>query len=144
MIGVALYLLDNSVVQRMPRARPVGDAVLEFTGRGDLLACSDVSLLEAGHSARNATEHARILNSLGEDFHRLPLTDQVGVVATDLQAGLFASGHGRAVGVGDLLLAATAIVHDAVLVHYDADFELLAEADQRLRHRWIVPRGSVD
>ena len=43
----------------------------------------------------------------------------------------------------DLLIAATALVHDCEVLHYDSDFDLLADAEPALRARWIVPRGSV-
>lgn len=138
------YLLDNSVLQRLDRSEPVRVAVERLMGRGDLLASSDVSLLEAGYSAVTAADHARIMHALGTVFLRLPLSEEVGRVAFDLQSALFASSIGRAAGVIDLLHAATAICHGAVIVHYDADFEVLASVDPRLRQHWIVPAGSVD
>jgi len=85
-----------------------------------------------------------VVGNLGGELHRLSVTDQVGLVALALQGALFAAGKGRAVGIVDLLIAATAIVHHAVIVHYDADFELLAGVEARLKQRWIVPPGSVD
>ena len=141
---MAVFLMDNSVVQRLDRAPEVRGAVLELSGRGDLLATSDVSVLEAGYSARSAVDHMLIVADLSESFVRLPLNEDVGTVALALQAGLFATGRGRAVGAPDLLHAATAIVHRAVVIHYEADFELLAGVDDRLQQRWIVPPGSVD
>lgn len=138
------YLLDNSVLQRLDRSTPVREATERLMGRGDLLASSDVSVLEAGFSAVRVEEHQRVVSLLTEVFIRLPLSPDVGAVAVELQSGLFAAGQGRAAGVVDLLRAATAIVHDAVLVHYDSDFEVLAEVDSRLRQEWIVPAGTVD
>ena len=42
-------------------------------------------------------------------------------------------------------MAVTAdLQHDAVLLHYDHDFDLIAEVADALRHQWIVARGSVD
>ena len=137
------FLLDNSVLHRLDRAPAVRAATELLIGRGDLLASSDVSILEAGFSARNAEDHARIRALLGDTFVRLPLSADVGAVALEMQTVLFGQGIGRAVGVMDLLHAATAVVHDAVLVHYDADFEALAGVDARLQQEWIVPRGSV-
>jgi predicted nucleic acid-binding protein len=80
----------------------------------------------------------------GDAASLLPLCAETGVVAAELQRALFDAGRGRAVGVVDLLHAATAICHRAVVLHHDADFEALADVDGRLRHRWVVPRGSVD
>lgn len=82
-------------------------------------------------------------NSVVQRWDRVPAVLEV-AERLELQASLFAVGMGRAVGVVDLLHAAAAIAHDAVLVHYDADFELLAEVDDRLRQEWVVPRGSID
>lgn len=64
-------------------------------------------------------------------------------MALDLQASLAAAGTLRAVGPVDLLIAATAVQHELTVLHYDGDFELLAEADDRVAQRWVVPRGSV-
>lgn len=138
------YLLDNSVLQRLDRDAAVLGAVLDLTVRGDLLATSDVTSLEAGFSARSASDHAEVMETLTRAFLRLPLTPEVGEVGVELQAALFAAGMGRAVGMVDLLHAATAIAHGAVVVHYDSDFEPLARVDERLQQRWIVPPGSVD
>lgn len=42
-----------------------------------------------------------------------------------------------------LLIAATALVHECEILHYDSDYDLLAAAEPGLRTRWIVPQGSV-
>jgi predicted nucleic acid-binding protein len=141
---VTLYLLDNSVYQRLGRHHQVAAAVERFLGRGDLLASSDVSRLEAAFSARSRKDYGRIVTGLRDETLLLGLTDAVGTVAGELQDALAVQGKWRAVGVIDLLHAATAIVHDAVVVHYHADFELLGEVDERLRHEWVVPKGSID
>lgn len=137
-------LLDNSVIQRAPRDETVASAVRLLSDRGHVLCSSAVSCLEAGYSARSRREHDEVLRRLTQSFVLLPLVTAVGEVAAQLQSAMFAVGVGRAVGVVDLLHAATAIVHDAVVVHYDADFEHIAKVDSRFRQVWIVPAGSVD
>ena len=62
----------------------------------------------------------------------------------DIQNDLFHGGYIRAVGVTDTLIAAYAIVNDAGVVHYDRDFELIADVRDDFRHRWIAERGSLD
>jgi predicted nucleic acid-binding protein len=141
---MTLYLVDNSVLQRFPRSPAVHAAVMDLMGRGDLAACSDLSIIEAGYSAKSADDHRQIVEAWSSILLRLGLSDEVGPVAFDLQAAMFRAGRGRSAGTFDLLQAATAIVHGAVVIHYDADFELLADVDDRLRQQWIVPRGSVD
>ena len=49
----------------------------------------------------------------------------------------------RAAGIIDLLTAATAEFHGAVVVHYDEDFEHIATVT-RQPHIWVAPKGSVD
>ena len=137
-------LVDNSVLQRLARSAGIAEAVRSALESGGVLCSSEVSRLEAGYSARSVHEHAEIIDRLTIDFELLPLSAETGVVAAELQSALFEAGQGRAVGVVDLLHAATAICHRAVVLHYDADFEVLADVDGRLRHRWVVPRGSVD
>jgi predicted nucleic acid-binding protein len=61
----------------------------------------------------------------------------------ELQWALFEAAKGRAAGVVDLLIAGIAVEHDAVVLHYDSDFDVLASVDRRFRARWVVPRGSV-
>jgi predicted nucleic acid-binding protein len=53
-----------------------------------------------------------------------------------------ARGQHRAAGVIDLLTAALAEHHGAVVMHYDADFEQIARVTGQ-QQRWIVPRGSI-
>jgi predicted nucleic acid-binding protein len=141
---MTLYLLDNSVLQRIPRSPVVQESVARLMGKGDLLACSDMSLLEAGYSGTSVEHHREILATWSSSLLRLGLSDEVGTVALGIQTAMFAAGVGRAAGTFDLLQAASAIVHGAVVVHYDADFEHIAACDARLVQQWIVPRGSLD
>jgi predicted nucleic acid-binding protein len=137
-------LLDNSVLQRLSRAPAVVVAVHQRIERGDVLCSCPTLALEAGFSARSPTDHAGIVSRLTGDFELLPLAPEVCDLAVDLQRSLFEAGQGRAVGVIDLLTAATAVWHEATVLHYDADFERVAAADRRVRQRWVVQRGSVD
>ncbi len=59
-----------------------------------------------------------------------------------LQASLGNGGRVRAAGVNDLVIAATAIVHGAVVLHYDAGYEHIATVPE-LDQIWVVPRGSA-
>jgi predicted nucleic acid-binding protein len=67
----------------------------------------------------------------------------VSVAAQSLQRALVERGTHRGPKVVDLLIAATALVHDIEILHYDSDYDVLAAAEPRLRVRWVVPRGSV-
>ncbi|MGX1933854.1 PIN domain-containing protein [Microbacterium resistens] len=143
-----VFLVDNSVLQRVHRSPAVADALIELLSYGDLGGCLP-QRLEEGYSARSAREHDAIMAA--SDRARIFLTpdERVAEIAIDLQRRLFHAGIGRAAGVSDLQIAATAIRHSAdrqrvVVVHYDADFDSIAQVAPELEHRWIVPRGSVD
>jgi hypothetical protein len=41
-------------------------------------------------------------------------------------------------------IAAVAVCFGAVVLHYDSDFDHIAEAYPQFVARWIVTRGSVD
>jgi predicted nucleic acid-binding protein len=50
-------------------------------------------------------------------------------------------GQHRAPSIADLFVASVALTNDATVLHYDKDFELIADVTG-LRHEWIVPRGT--
>ncbi len=62
--------------------------------------------------------------------------------ALDVQRRLAARSMTRAVGIRDLLVAATAEVAGVTLLHYDADFEHVAAITGQ-PVEWVVPRGTV-
>lgn len=106
-------------------------------------------LLEECYSARSAADCHTILadNEHGKVF--LAPDDEVARIAVEIQGLLFDAGIGRAVGVSDLQIAATALRHTGpeqavTVVHYDADFDQVSRVRPDLRARWIVPAGSVD
>ncbi|MBA2696180.1 MAG: PIN domain-containing protein [Actinobacteria bacterium] len=132
--------MDNSVFQRLPRQPHVADALRSFAVRGLFATCLPITL-EAGHSATSGADHARVIELIGTR-RRLPMSDEIERQALTLQSALWNSGLVRAAGVNDLMIAAAAIVHDATVLHYDADYEHIARVS-KLAHQWVVPRGSA-
>ena len=51
-------------------------------------------------------------------------------------------GQHRAVGLPDLLIAAVAERAGLTVLHYDADYDLVAAVTGQPA-RWVVPRGAV-
>jgi predicted nucleic acid-binding protein len=70
--------------------------------------------------------------TLDEDWRR----------ALDVQAALWRSGRMRAVGFPNLLIAAIAERERVTLLHYDSDYDLIAQITGQPT-RWVVPRGTV-
>jgi predicted nucleic acid-binding protein len=59
-----------------------------------------------------------------------------------VQAALVQRGQHRSAGVADLLIAATAEIEGLTVLHYDADFDLIAEITGQ-PCEWVVPKGTV-
>ena len=138
-MAVTSYLVDKSVLSRLDKP-PVAAALMPYLGQ--LATCGTV-LLELGWSATSTEHYDRMMDDLA--WYQVLDVDQATLeLALGVQRALVAQGHHRGPGVADLILAATAITHSAVVLHYDHDFELIAQVDDRLLHRWIVPRGSID
>ena len=75
-------------------------------------------------------------------FEYLPIDDNHWNRAFRAQHSLARSGRHRAVGIADLLTATVAAQHRLTLVHYDADFEIVAQVID-LDHRWVADRGTL-
>ncbi|TQK72331.1 PIN domain-containing protein [Nocardioides sp. SLBN-35] len=142
-----LYLLDNSVTQRVHRAPTVAQAVVGLLATGELASCLP-QILEECYSARSAADHRTILDADRRAKVYLPPDEEVARIAVELQGLLFGAGMGRAVGVSDLQIAATALRHShedqvVTIVHYDADFDHAQQVRPDLSAQWIVPRGTI-
>jgi predicted nucleic acid-binding protein len=99
-------------------------------------------LLEAGCSARNARDHAELLDELLALPH-FPVDEAVEQRAIDAQRQLARAGHHRLPPV-DLLVAAIADRHRLGVLHYDRDYDLLAEkTDLEFDSVWLAPAGSL-
>jgi predicted nucleic acid-binding protein len=136
-----LYLVDTSAHARTrhPAVRNVIAGLLV-----DRAAATCVTVdLEAGYSGRDVTEVRTIAERRRSLYVVLPISEVIADRAREVQVRMAARGHHRAAGVIDLLTAAVAEHHGAVIMHYDNDFEHIAAVTGQ-PHAWIVPRGSVD
>ena len=62
--------------------------------------------------------------------------------ALDVQASLWHGRRMRAVGLPDLLIAAVAGREHVAVLHYDGDYELIAQVTGQPT-QWVVPHGTV-
>jgi len=136
-----LYLADTSAVARI--SQPAVRAELERLGRLGLLATSVTVDLEVLYSARSPNEYAAIAQQREIGFTDLPLHAEIGRRARSVQAELARRSQHRAAGVVDLLTAAIAEHHGAVVLHYDRDFDHISAVTGQ-QTRWIVPAGDAD
>lgn len=133
------HLLDTSVLTRL-RMRRLREAVEPRARRGEL-ARAGISDLEIGFSARNAEEWDRLAEAI-EVFALVETTASHVRRAKQVQR-MLASRDKRGRKLPDLLVAAAAEAEGLCVLHYDGDFDLIAEATGQ-PCEWVLPRGSVD
>ena len=110
---------------------------------GGLAACCSVTDLEQLFSARSGVEHREWRDDIALRFVRTAITQRVFDRAIAVQGLLADKGQHRAASIPDLIVAAVGEQADLTLLHYDADFDLIATVTGQ-RVEWVVPRGSVD
>ena len=136
-----VYLLDKSALARVAR-QPTVRAALQRLDETGVLATTAVIDLEIGYSARNLAEFDSVAADRAALYQEFPLTRAVTDRARQVQRELVSVGRHRGPGVSDLLIAATAEMFGAVVVHYDHDFDVIAAVTAQAVE-WIVPAGSV-
>jgi len=62
--------------------------------------------------------------------------------ALDVQGVLWRRGRVRVAGFPDLLIAAVAEREHVTLLHYDSDYDFIAEVTGQ-QMLWVVPRGTA-
>jgi predicted nucleic acid-binding protein len=134
----ARYLADKSALARFPLP-DVGHRLRPLLEDGLIATCGIVDL-EVLYSARSLGDYEATLAER-RSLEEIPITPEVIARAIDIQHGLARRGQHR-VPIPDLLIAATAESADLTVLHYDSDFELIAQVSN-LAQEWVVSRGSA-
>jgi predicted nucleic acid-binding protein len=140
-VSPATWLVDKSVLARLARPE-VREVVLPRVQVGRI-AISIVTELEIGFSARSVDDYLTTRRTLVDYLVPILIAPRAERRAREIQAELVRGGQHRAVSIPDLLMAAAAEVEQLSVLHYDADFELIASITGQPT-QWVVPRGSVD
>jgi predicted nucleic acid-binding protein len=139
-VAVATHLADKSALARMDNvavARRLGPMI----EAGSVGTCGIIEL-EVRFSARSHPEYEQISYDRALGYESFPMPDEIWDRALQVQAVLSERGQLRAVKFPDLLIAATAERHRLAVIHYDADYDLIAGVtDQDCE--WVVPQGSI-
>lgn len=133
------HLLDTSVLTRLHQ-ETIREAIEPAAERGEL-ARAGIGDLEIGYSARSAPEWDRLADAL-QAFELVETTAEHLRRARQVQR-MLAAKHQRGRKVPDLLVAAAAEARNLTVLHYDADFDLIASVTGQ-SCGWVVPAGSVD
>lgn len=133
---MSTYLVDNSIWQKAGRSDRIAARLRELAPQQVLITCAP-QVLEYCHSARSPAEFASMRRDM-DDLLPAP-THPTTSETLDLQQRLWAAGYVRAAGAFDCLIAAYAVVNDAILLHSDRDFTYIAAATDGLFREEYVP-----
>ena len=132
------YLADKSALVRGGLADAGWLATEIMDGNVRRSSMTDLEIFYSATSHRALVEvieerHAafRLVDTQQEDWDR----------AVEVMTMLAKNGKHRSVGIPDLLIAAVAERHLLTLVHYDSDFDHVAEVTGQPT-RWLAPRGT--
>lgn len=99
-------------------------------------------LLEAGYSARSAGDHDALMAGFDQLPH-VPITPRIERRAREAQHDLAKVGHHR-LSPADLIIAACAESEGAGVLHYDYDYDLIAERTSlQFTSEWLAPAGRL-
>jgi predicted nucleic acid-binding protein len=136
-----MELVDTSVWAQRHNSQ-IRDWFVAALVEGDLAVCDMVALeILAGATT------ARLYTETMEDLRGVPwlhMGRREWERALEVYSLLEAKGTQvrRSVKHADLLIAACAERYGVTLVHYDRDYEIIAEATSQ-QTRWVAPRGTL-
>jgi predicted nucleic acid-binding protein len=139
-----LLLLDNSAWSRLLSGSVPPDRaemVVERLEKRQLATCLPF-LLEAGYSARSARD-LRAMMARIELLPEVAIDEEVERLALAAQQSLADVGHHR-LAPSDLMIAACAHRAGTGVLHYDRDYDLIAEHTNLVfESLWIAEAGSL-
>jgi predicted nucleic acid-binding protein len=140
-------LIDHSVWARASDGRLAGSARETFDAAldaGELWTCPP-ALLEMRYSARDGKAFALTAKRL-DALRHAPLTTEAAKRALTAQAELAATPSiSHRVKPVDLLIAAVAATAKIGVLHYDRDYDTIAEhTSLSFASVWVAPRGGID
>jgi predicted nucleic acid-binding protein len=137
---MALYLADKSALTRRATRQEVREVVEPLLLAGEIATCAIVDL-ELLYSAPSRNAYRALAEAL-RGMPRAPVDESCFERALEVQALLAERSQHRAVALPDLLIAACAERNGLIILHYDADFDRIAEITGQ-RAQWVVDRGTV-
>lgn len=140
MAVVARFLLDTSAWARLGAA-PVAERCLPLIRAGLIATCTIVDL-EVLYSARSPSSYAATRQERDLALELLAIDQPTLDRAVEVQAALAAGGEHRGASLPDLVIAAAAERAQVTVLHYDADFDLIASVTGQ-PVEWVAPRGTL-
>ncbi len=139
-----MLLIDNSAWARLASARldsERAETVAAWMDDLQLATCLPF-LLEAGYSARSGGERAAMMADLAK-LPRVEIDKDIEAAALDAQRELADIGHHR-LPPTDVTIAACAHMAGVGVLHYDSDYDLLAQRTSlRFESEWLARPGAL-
>jgi predicted nucleic acid-binding protein len=133
------FLVDKSAWVQQAYNETARQRIASLRADKRLHVCA-ITVAELLYSTRNADEMRADADDLSL-LRVLHIDRAAEKQVTEIMQLLAVRGHHRAPSIADLFVAAVARTNQATVLHYDKDFELIAEATG-LRHEWVLPRGT--
>ncbi len=140
-MSLARYLIDISALVRLLRSEPARTRWEQQVTAGLVAVCPIVEV-EFLYTARSKTDREELIDLLHAAFGWIAMPERVFARGWKVQAALTACGTHRSAGAVDLLVAATAELNGLVLLHYDGDFEQVAEVTGQPAV-WLAEPGTL-
>jgi hypothetical protein len=140
MAAVARYLADTSALARLHHTA-VAQVLAPLIEAGVVATCGVIEF-ELGWATRSSAQLDQLRTDRDAGYEWLAIHDEDWRRALDVQASLWRSGRMRAVGLPDLLIAAVAERERVTVLHYDGDYDFIAQITGQ-QMQWVVPRGTV-
>jgi predicted nucleic acid-binding protein len=125
MAAVTVYLVDKSAWEWARRDATTYTELAALADAGHTFAACHLTAMEMAYSARNASDHARII-ARQRAARWLPVTEQIMDRALEVIAMLATRGQHRT-PIPDVVIAATAERHEATVLHVESDYERIAQ-----------------
>ncbi|MFI5844362.1 PIN domain nuclease [Catenuloplanes sp. NPDC051500] len=139
-MAAPIYLADTSVYvlqARHPAVQRTFDSHL-MAGR---LAVCEMTAMEYLNNAPNPAIYETLWGAL-QSQRWLKVTAEAMARALEIHRAMAAGSQHRHFRLPDLIIAATAEVHGATVLHYDVDYDRIAAITGQPTE-WVAPRGSI-
>jgi predicted nucleic acid-binding protein len=135
-VGVIRYLIDSSALWRILRDDKVRQSWSDVLTAGAIGSC-DPQRVEFIRSARNIDEYEDMREMFASLYPNVAVPKSAWRWIDWTQYGLLRHGAHRALSAVDLLICATAVGHDLVVLHDDSDFTTASRWLPDMRDRSI-------
>jgi predicted nucleic acid-binding protein len=139
-----VLLLDNSAWSQLGQDHVADERVrevAEWMAQREIAVCMPF-LLEAGYSAQSAANHREMMAKFDE-LPRIAIDAEVERLAMQAQRELAEIGHRRLAPM-DVMIAACAHRSESGVLHYDGDYDTLAEhTGLTFDSVWLAPAGTL-